>query len=151
MYTNIIAVQSTYMQCIIFFLNTSIRGSKRCFISIVTVVETSPDVRRKLLVHACINGLPVLTRSCAWIKRVGEQNNYLPSPIPWFQAGVDLGSASWLVTRLKSSCESARCENRASLVVGSFSIDMPFTDMASSGYWTIYLAKMILLPEWCRN
>ena len=36
-----------------------------------------------------------------------------------------LNSASWLVTRPESGCESAHCENRASLVVGRFFIDMP--------------------------
>ena len=57
--------------------------------------------------------------------RVWEQNNYLKSPIRWFQAGVDLGAASWRVTRLESRCESARCENRAPLVVGSFLLTCP--------------------------
>ena len=62
---------------------------------------------------------------------VGEQNIYLKSPIPWFQTGVDLGAASWLVTRLESRCESPRCENIALLVVAMllFFIDMPFTNM----------------------
>ena len=31
-------------------------------------LKTSPDVRRKLLVHACIIGFPALTRSCTWIR-----------------------------------------------------------------------------------
>ena len=39
-----------------------------------------------------------------------EENNFLPSPIPWFQAGLDLGAASWLVIRLESDCESACCK-----------------------------------------
>ena len=56
-------------------------------------------------------------------------NNYPKSRIPRFQAEVDLGSASCLVTKLESHCESARCVNRAPLVVGSFSIDMPFINM----------------------
>ena len=109
--------------------------------------------------HACIIGLPALTRSCAWIELLStscfvtvnnpgacgqfqiniseeetivifwEQNNYLKPPIPWFWAGVDFGAASWLVTRLESRYESTHCEKRAHLVVGSFSIDMPFTNM----------------------
>ena len=86
-------------------------------------------------------GLPALTRSCAWIGRVWEQNNYLPSPIPWLQAGVYLGAASWLANRLESRCESTRFENRAFLAVGRFSIDTPFTNKASSGYWTLCLAE----------
>ena len=89
--------------------------------------------------HARIIRLPVLTRSCAWIERVWEQNNYLPSPITWFHA--DLGAASWLITRLGSGCESPRCENRASLVVVIFSFDMPFTNTASCRYWIIYFAE----------
>ena len=61
--------------------------------------------------------------------RFWGQTNYLKSPTPWFRAGVDLGAASWLVTRLESRCESSCCENRAPLLVGNFSIDMPFTNM----------------------
>ena len=70
--------------------------------------------------------------------RVWEQNIYFPSPIPWFQAEVDLGAASWLVTRLESACKSVCCENRPSLVVGSFSIVIPFTNLVeciSSMLW----------------
>ena len=103
--------------------------------------KTSPDVRRKLLVHACIIGLPALTRNCVWVGRVWEKSKYLPSRIPWFQVWVDLGSASWLVTGLESDCESAHCENRSYLVVGRFSNDMPFTGMGSNMYWIIYLSK----------
>ena len=114
--------------------------AKNALDQLMQLLKTSPDVRRKLLMRACIIGLPALTRSCVWIGRVWEQSNYLPSPTPWFQVGVDLGSASWLVTRLGSGCESAHCENRPCLVVGRFSIDMPFTGMASSRYWIIYLS-----------
>ena len=90
--------------------------------------------------------------------RVWEQNNYLQSPIPWFQAGVDLGTVSWLVTRLESHCESARCEKRAPLVFGSFSIDMSFTNMVDcnslmlqAGVEPYILPKIILLREWHGN
>ena len=89
---------------------------------------------------------------------VWKQNNNLQSPIPLFQAGVDLGSASWLATRLESRCESARCEKRAPLVFGSFSIDMSFTNMVDcnslmlqAGVEPYILPKMILLPEWYGN
>ena len=61
--------------------------------------------------------------------RVWEQNNYRKSPITWFRDGVDLGAASRLVTRLESRFESVCCENRAPLVVGSFSIGMSFTNL----------------------
>ena len=141
MSTGIIAAQSTDTQYIIFFLNVSNRDNKRRFRSINTVVENFARCQTKLLVHACIIGLLALTRSCAWIGRVWEQNNYLPSPIPWFQAGVDLCTASWLATRLEYGCESTRFENRAFLVVGRFSIDTPFTNKANSRYWTIYLSE----------
>ena len=85
--------------------------------------------------------------------RVWEQNNYLKSSIPWFQAGVNLGAASWLVTKLESCGESARSENRTPLIVGSISIDMPFTNivdcnssMLQAGVEPIILTKNILLP-----
>ena len=65
MLTGIIAAQSTDMQCSILFSNISNREIKRRFRSVDTVAETSPDVRRKLLVHACIIGLPALKISCA--------------------------------------------------------------------------------------
>ena len=120
------------------------RKAKDAWYQLIQLLKTSPDVRWKLLVHACIIGRTVLTRNCSWIGRVWEQNNYLPSHTPWFQAEVDLGCASWLVTRLESACETARCENRAYLVFGRFSIDMPFTDMASSRYWNIYI---YILPK----
>ena len=71
--------------------------------------------------------------------RFWEQNNYLKSLIPWFWAGVDLGAASWPVTRLESRCESAHCENRTSLVVESFSIDMPFIiNMVDCNSWMLH-------------
>ena len=57
--------------------------------------------------------------------RVWEQSNYLKSPITWFRDGVDLGAAS----RQESRFESACCENRAPLVVESFSIDMSFRNL----------------------
>ena len=123
--------------------------------SVDTVVETSQDVRRKLFVHACIIGLPALTRSCVWTRisspscyvteksegtcgqfqtsiwkrkqwwEFGNKNNYLQSPIPWFQAGVNLGAANWLVTRLESRCERARCEKTTPVVFGSFLLTCP--------------------------
>ena len=43
--------------------------------------------------------------------------------------GLILGPAIWFVTILEYGCESAPCENRASLVAVNFSIDMPFTNM----------------------
>ena len=61
--------------------------------------------------------------------RVWEQNNNLKSPITWFRNGLDLDAASRLVTRLESRFESACCENRAQLVVVSFSIDMSVTNL----------------------
>ena len=71
---------------------------------------------------------------------VREQINYLKSPIPWFQAGVDLAAASWLVTRLESR-ESTRCENGAHLAVGSFFLlTCPFVD-AASRCWTMHFAE----------
>ena len=60
---------------------------------------------------------------------VWEQNNYLKAPIKWFRDEVDLGATSRLVTRLESPFESACCENRAPLVVGSFSNDMSVTSL----------------------
>ena len=68
--------------------------------------------------------------------RVWEQNNYLPSPIPWFQSGVDFRccnlilSSDWnLVVRAPPPPPPPPCENRASLVAANISIDMPFTNM----------------------
>ena len=60
---------------------------------------------------------------------IWEQNNDLKSPITWFRDEVDLGAKSRLVTRLESPFESACCENRAPLVVGSFSNDMSVTNL----------------------
>ena len=93
------------------------------------------------------------------IMSFGEENNYLPSPIPLFQVGVDLGAASWIFAGVESGCERTCCENRATLVVGNFCIDMSFTSMVdciSSMLWAdvepyILQKKMILLPEWCGN
>ena len=77
-----------------------------------------------------------------------EEDNYLPSPIPWSQAGVDLGVASWLFTGLFFS-NSAYFENRASLACSrKYSYRhafyqhgwMHFID-AVSRCWTIYLAE----------
>ena len=86
------------------------------------------------------------------------QHTYLKSPIPWFLAGVDLGAAACLVTRLKSHCESPRCENRAPLVLGSFSVAMPFTIMVDcnlsllqAGVEPYILPKIILLSKWRGN
>ena len=57
--------------------------------------------------------------------RVWEQNNYRQSPILWFQARVNLGAANWLVTRLESRCESARCEKRAVWYLEIFPLTCP--------------------------
>ena len=62
---------------------------------------------------------------------------------PFVLGWVDLGAKNWLVTKLESGCVSARCENRTSLVFVRYSIDMPFTNIASSRYWTIYLTEKI--------
>ena len=90
--------------------------------------------------------------------RVWEQKNDIQSPTSWLQAGVDLGAAGWLVTRLESRCENTRCEKRAPLVFGSFAIDMSFTNMVDinssmlqAGIEPYILPKMILLPEWRDN
>ena len=137
----LILLQHSQQVCNVLFSPwiSAIEKIKDALVQLIQQLKTSPDARRKLLVHACIIRLPALTRSCAWIERVWEQNNYLPSPITWFHA--DLGAASWLITRLGSSCESPRCENRAPLVVVIFSFDMPFTNTASCRYWIIYFAE----------
>ena len=86
--------------------------------------------------------------------RVWEQNNYRKSSIAWFRDGVDLGAASRLVTRLESRFERVCSENRASLVVGSFSIDMSFSNLVDcnpSMLKTYILPKIILPPEWRGN
>ena len=86
--------------------------------------------------------------------RVWEQNNYRKSSITWFRDGVDLGAASRLVTRLESRFESVCCENRAPLVVGSFSVDMSFSNLVDcnpSKLKTYILPNIIMLPEWRGN
>ena len=135
--TCIIAAQSTDMQYIILFSNTSNREIKRRFRSVDTVVEN----------FACGQCQRSIWKRRQWWE-FGNKNNYLQSPIPWFQAGIDLGTASWLVTRLESRCASARSEKRAPLVFGSFSIDMSFTNMVDCNLWC---CKQVLNHISCRK
>ena len=176
------------MQYIILFLNISNRVIKGRFRSIATVVENFARYQTKIIgacmyhwtsctyKKLCMNLAFVhimLCHSqmsrCMWsisdkhleketMMRVCEEKNYLKSPIPWCQARVVLCAASCLVTRLESQCEGARCENRAPLVVGSFSIAIPFTNMVDckssmlqAGVEPYIMPKMILFPEWRGN
>ena len=115
---------STDMQYIICSWISAIEKSKDALDQLTKYLEPSPDVKGKLLAHACTTRLPVLTKSCAWIglsstscyvtassiracgqfqetmMRFWEHNNYPPSPIPLFQSGVDFRCCNLLTCHL---------------------------------------------------
>ena len=155
---------------------SEIQRSKDALDQLIQELKTSPVVRRKLLVHACIVGLPALKRSCVWIG-ISSTSRYVTAiragvcgqfqtciwkRRSWWEFGnktiilnhpsLGFGAASFLVTRLESHCEITCTENRAPLVVGSFSIDMSFTNLVDCKPSMYSLPKKnILLPEWRGN
>ena len=159
MLTGIIATQSTDMQYIILFFNISaIDKTKKALDQLIYLLKTLPDVRWKLLVHACSIRLPALTKSCAWIGLLSTscyvttsslsacgqfqtsgwkrrqwwefgKNSYLPSSIPWFQARADFMCCNLTCYQTEIWLWERPLWKKASLLAAIFSVDMPFTNM----------------------
>ena len=161
MLTGIIAAQSTDMQYTILLSNITNREIKRRFRSVDTVVETSPDVRRKLLVHACIIWLPAITRSCAWI-RLSSPSSYVTDkseracgkfqPSIWKRKGnngASLGTKqlSSITHPLVSGWGIFRC-CKLTCHQAEISWERPLWKKSTSGIWKFFYWHALYKHSW---
>ena len=145
--TAFIAAQSTDMQYIILFSNTSNRQNKRRFRSVDTVLKTSHVVN---------------FRQASWR---GDNDESLGIK-HWSSITHPLVSGWGSFGCCKLTCRQTRISlwehplwKRAPLVFGMFSIDMSFTSIVDCNSSMLQagvdepniLPKMILLPEWHGN